>query len=156
MRRGGKSRREKKRYLFWRQCRQQSFELARRIFDWNLLDLQHTAHLSLDGAFFALEWLCDGFGTSALAWKPELEPLIEQLRRTPEVLLAGRTLLVQTLLLAGLAGASIRWLETRCHASTLAASEISEKDCRLRQLWRAYYAQAVRRQELIWLNVVDF
>lgn len=140
---------------FWRATRQRAFEPGRNLFDWKhpyfLLDLQRTAHLSLPGAKFVLEWLKDGLSRSV--WQPELEPLIEQLRRTPDMLMHdARQLLVETLLLAGVAGASIRWLETRCHASTLAQSE---KSSRVARLWLAYYEQAERRNELIWLNVVD-
>lgn len=145
---------KKARYYFWRQCRQERFLSERHMFQWNqffLLDLHRTAEASLQGAFFVLDWIKEGFKKAALPWEPGLEPLLEQLRRNPNLLMDARCALIETLLLAGMAGASVKWLEMRCHTSTLAKAE-SKLNSRVARLWKAYYYYAICTDQEIWLS----
>lgn len=104
-----------------------------------LLDLQSTAHLSFDGACFALDWIYDSL-TQTTSWNKLLEPLMEQLRRDTRLLLNYRRQLINTFLLAGISGARFEWLELRCNISTMARADVeADANPTTLRLWRLYY-----------------
>lgn len=138
----------------WKQLRKCIFERHRKIwvFD-DIMVMQRHAHCSAHGAEHVLQHILHAFQTE-YKWDILLEPLMEQLRRNPDLMLRARDKLVQTFLYAGIAGADFRWLENRCHVSVMAQADIMVC-AETRRLWKCYIQCATERNALNWLPDVD-
>jgi hypothetical protein len=141
-------------HTHWKQIRELTFERRRKCwFFEDIMAMQSHAHCSIYGAEEVLDRIYQAFQTQ-FQWDVVLEPLMEQLRRNPDLMLRSRDKLVQTFLWAGIAGADFRWLENRCHVSVMAQADIM-LCAETRRLWKMYIRCATERNALTWLPDVD-
>lgn len=138
----------------WKKLRELTFGLQRQcwFFD-DIMAMQQHAHGSAHGAHEVLLHIYGAFQKQS-KWDILLEPLMEQLRRNPDLMLRARDKLVQTFLWAGIAGADFRWLEHRCHVSVMAQADMGVC-AETRRLWKLYIQCATARNALNWLPDVD-